>query len=163
MPSQLTAALLAPAEQRPQLLGQLYLNAQLFGLAEAQFATVAPGSPSALAAATYAAYTRWIAGDRVEGLQRIQDLVAAHPTDARARALLALAYLSTHDTPGAQAQLEIVRAQAPRVPETHLAWAQWYTAHHDYVAADDEYRRAFNDAAPNERGRYALVLESLCR
>ena len=155
---QLADALLAPAEQRPQLLGQLYLHAQLYGLAEAQFATVAPGSAGALAAATYAAYTRWIAGDRAGGLRRLQDLVAAHPTDPRARALLALAYLSTHDAPGAQAQLEIVRAQAPRAPETHLAWAQWYAAQHDYLAATEEYRLALSDAAPGERGTYALAL-----
>jgi Tfp pilus assembly protein PilF len=155
---QLADALLAPSEQRPQLLGQLYLHARLYGLAEAQFATVAPGSPGALAAATYAAYTHWSAGDRVGGLRQLQDLVAAHPTDLRTRALLALAYLSTHDTRGAQAQLDIVRAQAPRAPETHLALAQWYAALHDYLAATEEYRRALSDAAPDERGAYALAL-----
>jgi tetratricopeptide (TPR) repeat protein len=156
--SQLADALLAPAEQRPQLLGQLYLHAQLYDLAEAQFATIAPGSPGALAAATYAAYTLWSAGDRVGGLRRLQDLVAAHPTDPRARALLALAYLSTRDAPGAQMQLDIVRAQAPRAPETHLAWAQWYAALHDYLAAAEEYQLALSDAAPDERGTYALAL-----
>jgi Tfp pilus assembly protein PilF len=155
---QLADALLAPAEQRSQLLGQLYLHAQLFGLAEAQFDTVAPGSPGALAAATYAAYSRWIAGDRVGGLQRLQDLVAVHPTDARARALLALAYLSTRDATSAQVQLEIVRAQAPRAPATHLAWAQWYAAQHDYLTAMEEYRLALSDAATDERGTYALAL-----
>ena len=84
--------------------------------------------------------------------------MAAHPTDSRARALLALAYLSTHNAPGAQAQLDIVRAQAPRAPETHLAWAQWYAAQHDYLAAAEEYRLALSDAAPDERGTYALAL-----
>src|SRR5205823_7930735 len=108
-------------------------------------------------AATYDAYTRWIAGDQVGGLQRLQDLVAAHPTDSRARALLALAYLSTHDTRGAQVQIDIVRAQAPRAPETHLALAQWHAAQHDYLAAAEEYRRALDDAAPDERGTYALA------
>ncbi len=156
--SQLVDALLAPAEQRPQLLGQLFLHAQLYSLAEAQFAAVAPGSPGALAAATYAAYTHWLAGDRVGGLRRLQDLVAAHPTDPRARAVLALAFLSTRDASSAQAQLEIVRAQAPRAPETHLAWAQWYAAQHDYLAAAAEYQLALSDAAPNQRGTYALAL-----
>jgi tetratricopeptide (TPR) repeat protein len=156
--AQLTGALRAPAEQRPQLLGQLYLHARLYGLAEAQFASIAPGSPGAIAAATYAAYTRWVAGDRVEGLRQIEALVAMHPTDSRARLLLALAYLATHNAPDAQAQLEIVRAQAPRAPETHLAWAQWYAARHDYVAAAAEYRLALSDATPNERGTYALAL-----
>ena len=156
--AQLADALRAPAEQRPQLLGQLYLHAQLYGLAEAQFAAIAPDSPGAIAAATYAAYTRWIAGDQLEGLRRIEALVAAHPSESRARALLALAYLAMQDAPGAQAQLEIMRAQAPRAPETHLAWAQWYAAQHDYFAATVEYRRALSDAAPDERGTYALAL-----
>ncbi|MEO7910622.1 MAG: tetratricopeptide repeat protein [Roseiflexaceae bacterium] len=156
--NRLADVLRAPAEQRPQLLGQLYLHAQLYSLAEAQFATIAPGSPGAIAAATYAAYTRWAAGDRVGGLRRIEQLVAAHPTDSRARALLALAYLSARNTADAQAQLEIVRTLAPRAPETHLAWAQWYAAQHDYLAATAEYRRALSDAAPAERGTYALAL-----
>jgi tetratricopeptide (TPR) repeat protein len=47
---------------------------------------------------------------------------------------------------------------APRVPDTHLAWAQWYAARHDYIRAADEYRRAFNDAPPDDRGRFALAL-----
>jgi Tfp pilus assembly protein PilF len=155
---QLADALGAPAEQRHQLLGQLYLRARLYRLAEVQFATVAPNSPGAIAAAAYAAYTRWSAGDRAEGRRRLQDLVAAHPAEQRARALLALAYLSARDLPGAQAQLAIMRAQAPRAPETHIAWAQWYAAQHDYVAAAEEYRLAFGDAAPGERGAYALAL-----
>src|SRR5262249_8559918 len=155
---QLAEALRAPAEQRHQLLGQLYLRARLYRLAEAQFATIAPDSPSAIAAAAYAAYTSWSAGDRAEGLRRLKDLVAAHPDEPRARALLALAYLSTSDAPGAQAQLAIVSAEAPRAPETHLAWAQWYAVQHDYMAAAEEYRRALNDAAPGERGPYALAL-----
>jgi hypothetical protein len=156
--SQLADALRAPADQRAQLLGQLYLNAQLFGLAEAQFASVVPGSPSALAAATYAAYSRWVAGDRAGGVQRLQELVAVHPADAGARALLALAYLSTQNITGAQEQIDIVRAQAPRAPATHVALAQWHAAQHDYVAAADEYRLALGDAAPDERGTYALAL-----
>jgi Tfp pilus assembly protein PilF len=155
---QLADVLGAPADQRHQLLGQLYLRARLYRLAEVQFAAVDPNSPSAIAAAAYAAYTRWSAGDRTESLRRLQDLVAAHPAEQRARALLALAYLSTRDLPSAQAQLAIARAHAPRAPQTHLAWAQWYAAQHDYVAAAGEYRRALDDAAPDELGAYALAL-----
>jgi predicted Zn-dependent protease len=151
---QLADALGAPPEQRHQLLGQLYLRARLYGLAEAQFAA-APGSPSA---AAYAAFTRWSAGDRQEGLRRLEQLVAAYPAERRARALLVLAYLSARNAAGAQAQLAIARAQAPRAPETHLAWAQWYAAQHDYVAAAGEYRRALDDAAPDQRGIYALAM-----
>jgi tetratricopeptide (TPR) repeat protein len=155
---QLAAALRAPADQRAQLLGQLYLGAGLYRLAEAQFAAVAPGSPSALAAAAYAAYARWSAGDRAEGLRRLNALVAAHPEEPRARALLALAYLSNRDQDGARAQLERARTLAPRAPDVHLAWGQWYTAQHDYIAAAEEYRRALSDAPPEERGTYALTL-----
>jgi Tfp pilus assembly protein PilF len=154
---QLAAVLRAPAEQREQLLGQLYLHTRLYGLAEAQFATVAPDSPSAIAAAAYAAYTRWSAGDLVEGLRQLQGLVAAHPSEPSARALLALAYLSARDQGGARVQLDMIRALAPRAPDTHLAWAQWYAAQHEYVAAAEEYRRALGDARPDERGVYALA------
>jgi hypothetical protein len=155
---QLADALRAPANQRAQLLGQLYLHARLYGLAEAQFASVAPDSPEAIAAATYAAYTRWVAGDRAAGLQQLRSVVSAHPADSRARALLALANLSMRDAASAQEQLEAVRALAPRAPETHLAWAQWYAAQHDYLAATAEYRLAMSDAAPDQRGAYALAL-----
>lgn len=155
---QLADALSAPPEQRHQLLGQLYLRARLYHLAEAQFAAVAPGSPSAVAAAAYTAFTRWSAGDRQEGLRQLEQLVAAYPAEQGARALLALAYLSARNAAAAQAQLAIVRAQAPRAPETHLAWAQWYAAQHDYVAAAGEYRRALDDAAPDQLGTYALAM-----
>jgi tetratricopeptide (TPR) repeat protein len=155
---QLADALAAPAEQRAQLLGQLYLQARLYGLAEAQFTTVAATTPIALSAAAYAAYTRWSAGDRSEGLLRLRKLVADHPSEPRPRALLALLYLFARDESGAQAQLAAIRALAPRAPDTHLAWAQWYAAQHDYVTAADEYRRALGDALPDQRGIYALAL-----
>jgi tetratricopeptide (TPR) repeat protein len=155
---QLTAALRAAPDQRPQMLGQLYLSGGLYALAEAQFGVVAPDSPSALAAAAYAAYARWSAGDRAEGLRRLGALVASHPNEPRARALLALAYLSNRDEAGARTQLEVVRSLAPRAPDTHLAWGQWYAAQHDYLAASEEYRRALDDAPLDERGPYALAL-----
>ncbi len=155
---QVAIALRAAPEQRAQLLGQIYLDAGWYGLAEVQFATVAPETPGALAAATYAAYTRWRAGARDEGRRQLEALVAAHPDEPRARALLALTYLAEQDEPAARAQLDAVRAMAPAAPDTHLAWAQWYAARHDYITAADEYRRAFNDAPPAERGRYALAL-----
>jgi tetratricopeptide (TPR) repeat protein len=157
-PGQLAAALQAEPEQREQLLGQIYLDAGWYALAEAQFAAVAPDSPGALAAATFAAYTSWRSGARAEGQQRLEALVAAYPQEPRARALLALVYLAEADSDGARAQLDLVRSMAPRAPDTHLAWAQWYAARHDYVAAAGEYRRALDQALPEERGRYALAL-----
>lgn len=155
---QLADALRRASPQREQMLGQLYLSAGRYALAEAQFASVAPDSPGALDAAAFGAYTRWRAGDRAEGLRRLEALVAAHPGEPRARALLALAYLADQDAPGAQAQLDIVRALAPRAPDTHLAWAQWYAARHDYPTASEEYRRALADAPPADRGIYTLAL-----
>jgi Flp pilus assembly protein TadD len=157
-PQRIAAALDAAPQQRAQLLGQIYLDAGWYALAEVQFAAVAPDSPGALAAATYAAYTRWRAGARDEGRRQLEALVAARPDEPRARALLALTYLADQDEVAARAQLDAVRAMAPAAPDTHLAWAQWYAARHDYITAADEYRRAFNDAPPAERGRYGLAL-----
>jgi tetratricopeptide (TPR) repeat protein len=154
----IAAALGAAPEQRTQLLGQFYLDAGWYALAEVQFGAIASNSPGALAAATYAAYTRWRAGAREEGRRQLEALVAARPNEPRARALLALTYLADQDETAARAQLEAVRAMAPAAPDTHLAWAQWYAARHDYITAADEYRRAFNDALPAERGRYALAM-----
>jgi Flp pilus assembly protein TadD len=140
------------------MLGQLYLSAQLYTLAEAQFTSVSADSPSAVAAAAYAAYTRWRAGDHAEGLRRLQALVGQHPDEPRARALLALAYLTNRQDDSAKAQLEAIQTLAPRAPDTHLAWGQWYATQHDYLAAADAYRRALSDAAPEQRGSYALAL-----
>jgi hypothetical protein len=154
---ELAGALGAPAEQRAQLLGQIFLQARLYDLAEAQFSTIGPGSAGAIGAAAYAAYTRWIAGDRAAGLQQLQALAASYPRDARARALLALVYLSAGDQRRALAELEVVRALAPRASDTHLAWSQWHMVQHDYVAAAGEYARALSDAAPEQRGEYALA------
>jgi len=139
---ELATVLRAPPDLRAQTLGQLYLSAQLYTLAEAQFALVAPTSPSARSAAAYAAYTRWRAGDRAEGVRRLQELVERYPDEPRARALLALTYLTNRDDDSAKAQLDAIRTLGPRAPDTHLAWGQWYATQHDYVAAAEAYRRA---------------------
>lgn len=155
---QLAEVLRATPDRRAQMLGQIYLAAGLYGLAEAQFAMVDPNGAGAHAAAAYAAFTRWRAGDQAAGIRQLQDLVAARPDDTRARALLALAYLSSRDETSARTQLEIARALAPRAPDTRLAWAQWHVAQHDYVAAADEFAAALRDSSPAERGVYALAL-----
>lgn len=153
----LRAALAAPPAQRPQLLGQIYLDAGLYGLAAAQF-DIAVRTPSALGARAYAAYTRLRTGDRAGGLAALERLAAAHPDEPRTRALLALAYIADSNSERARAELSSLRALAPRDPDIHLAWAQWYTAQHDYAAAADFYRRALDDAPLPERGSYALAL-----
>lgn len=157
-PAQIAAALAAPPDQRAQLLGQIYLAARLFPLAEAQFASIPPDGPGAPAAAAYAAYTRWQAGDHAEGLRRLGALVQRYPADPRARALLALASLASDDFAAAQAQLAAVGQLAPRAPDLQLAWGQWYAAQHDYPAAAAAFARARSAAPPDQQGSYALAL-----
>lgn len=153
----LRAALTAEPARRPQLLGQLYLDAGLYGLAAAQFDAAAAGT-DALAARAYAAYTRWQAGQRAAGRAGLEALVREHPEEPRARVLLALAYLAESDTDKAHAELSSIRALTPQAADTHLAWAQWYAAQHDYVAAAESYQRALAEAPPAQRGAYALEL-----
>jgi Flp pilus assembly protein TadD len=154
---QLAAVLEAPLDQRPQLLGQFYLECDLTGLAEAQFARVDPASPMALDAAAYAAYTQWRAGDAAAGLARLEALVAASPEEPRARALLALAYLTTADDTAAREQIASISALTPNSPDSELAWASWHAARREYDLASLAYDRALV-AAPRARlGDYALV------
>ena len=155
---QLAVVLRAPADQRAQLLGQIYLGARLYALAQARFAAVDPGGPGAIAAAAYGAYARWSAGQRDEGIRQLQNLVVSHPGAPRPRALLALAYLASGDDASARAQLDGLRALAPRDLATHLAWAEWYAARHDYAATAEEHARALQDAPAEERGPFALAL-----
>lgn len=157
-PQQLVAILRTNVEERPQLLGQLYLDAGFFPLAEAQFAQIDSENPNALSAAAYAAYTRWLAGDQQGGRTRLETLVEEHPEEPRARALLALTYIAQNDATNARTQLEIIRGMAPQAPDTHLAWGQWYAAQRDYTAAAAAYRQALDDASLDERGTYALAL-----
>lgn len=157
-PWELLAVLQADPATRPQLLGQFYLDHNLFALAEAQFAQVAPDSPNARGAAAYAAYTRWRSGDTQGGLNRLEELVAAYPDDPPARTLLALVYISQDETTAARDQIDTVTTVAPTNPDTHLAWANWYTAQRDYVQASDEYRQVLRQAPPDQRGRYALLV-----
>lgn len=154
---QLAAALRADPTQRHQLLGQLYLAAGLYPLADRQFAAAAPGTPDGLAAAAYRAYTHWAAGDRAVGLQQLEQLVAAHPDVPRARALLALAYLATQAEDAAEEQVRALRALDPSGPDTHLVMGAIYAARRDYVAAAAEYDQALRRAPPAERGPYALA------
>lgn len=159
LPTQLDQILLTPdAETRAQLLAQTYLELRLYALAEAQLETIRPGGPLGVTAAAYRAYTRWLSGDRAGGIERLNTLVADHPNEPRARALLAVAALAASDPEEARAQLTVIRQVAPGEPATHLAWGQWYASQGDYLAAAESYRRALDRAAPSERGTYALFL-----
>ncbi len=158
LPDKLTAILDAEAQSRPQLLGQLYLELGFYPLAESQFAQVPADGQLGLAAATYMAYGHWLSGDHAEGLAQLQRIVEQHPEESRARALLALAALSSADPAAAREQLAIIQKTAPNEPSTHLAWGQWYAAQRDYVAAANAYRQALDRAPLGERETYALYL-----
>jgi tetratricopeptide (TPR) repeat protein len=154
---QLAAALTAQPEQsRPQLLGQLYLSQGLYGLAEAQFAQV-PAGTYARSAAVYAAYARWLADDRTNGLAQLEQIVAQRPDDPQARMILALAYLATDSSVAAYDQIDALAHLSPSDPDIHLAWANWYAASHDYPQASQEYALALEQARAEQRGRYALL------
>jgi tetratricopeptide (TPR) repeat protein len=154
----LRAALAEPPDMRALKLGQFYLGRELFGLAEAQFDAVPGTSQQALPAAAYAAYTRWRAGDRAGGLERLRALAEAYPGESRARALLAVAALASSTPDETRAQLALVSQLAPSDPATQLAWGQWYVTQRDYVAAAAAYARGLSLAPPTERGIYALHL-----
>lgn len=156
-PDQLAAVLAEPDATRPQLLGQIYLSLDLYGLAEDQFARVDPQGPEALSAAAYAAYARLRAGDAADGTARLEALVEQHPDEPRARTLLALAYLSAQAGEAARDQIDAVAQLVPGDPDVHLAWASWYAARHEYAEAGLEYGRALAQAPQPERGRYALL------
>ena len=156
--TQIQAALDAPLQQQPMLLGQLYLNAGLYSMAEAQFQRVAPDSAQAIPAAAFAAYTRWRTGDRTGGLAQLRSLVALAPDEAHVRALLALVALDINDKQETQIQLTMIRNLAPNAASTALAWGQWQASQRDYVEASRLYAVALERASLNERGFYALHL-----
>lgn len=156
-PGQLAAVLVAQADQRPQLLGQLYVGLGLYGLAEGQFAQVDPHGPEALRAAAYAAYTRWRSGDTREGLSRLEALVAEHPDEPGVRMLLALAHLAADAGEESRAQIDAVARLSPADPDLQLAWASWYAARREYDQASAAYGRALAAAPRAQRGAYALL------
>jgi Flp pilus assembly protein TadD len=155
---ELAGVLQASAAQRTQLLGQLYLDHELYPLAEAQFLAVGSAGPQGLAASAFLAYTRWRAGDQAGGLEQLRQLVLQHPEQPRARALLALVALDLNDLATARDQLAIIQQAAPGDPATYLAWGQWQAAQRDYLAAVASFQRALDLAPLAERSDYALYL-----
>ncbi|NTW02214.1 MAG: tetratricopeptide repeat protein [Oscillochloris sp.] len=155
--TQLTDTIMVASDHRPYQLGQLYLSLGLYVLAEDQFTQVPPDSSDARAADVFVAYTRWRAGDHKQGLVQLEQIVHDQPDDPQARMLLALAYLSADDGEAALTQIDVVTRMLPRSPDIHLAWASWYAAKHEYPQASLEYSQALAQAAPERRGRYALL------
>jgi tetratricopeptide (TPR) repeat protein len=153
----LSTVLGAAPDQRRHLLGQLFLDARLYTLADAQFAQVPSDSSAARSAAAYAAYTRWQVGDRSGGLSRLRQLVAQQPDDPRARSLLAIAYLQLQQPQDAAAQLEAIGQARGADPLVYLAWGQWFFVQRDYVQAAEQYRRAVDAAPSHERAGHAIT------
>ena len=155
---QLAKILRSAPDERAQLLGQLYLELGLPGMARAQFDHVPPTSPLALAAATYSAYTRIHSGDRTGGLNQLQTIVQRHPEDPRARALLALAFVADDKLDQAQKQIAVLEVAPGQQAQAQLARASWSSAQRDYVGAADAYRQLLATSLPAERGHYALLV-----
>ncbi|MBX0327557.1 hypothetical protein K2Z83_07675 [Oscillochloris sp. ZM17-4] len=153
----LSAALVADPQSRPLRLGQLYLGMGRYDLAEAQLAQVGPGGADGRAAAVFAAYARWLAGDRAGGRAQLEQIVHDRPDDPQARMLLALASLSTDASDTARDQIDAVARLRPSDPDIHLAWASWHAARREYPQASLEYGLAVAQASPQQRGSYALL------
>jgi Flp pilus assembly protein TadD len=157
-PNQLAAILQTSLPERDQLLGQFYLDLQHYDLAETQFARIDPAAPQAIAAAAYAAYADWRAGNARESIARLEELIALHPLERRPRILLALIYVTDRDDAAAHTQLEAVTVLAPGNADVSLGWAGWHVARRDYVAAAAEYQRALAVAPAGRRGDIALMV-----
>lgn len=155
--TRLLTVLLADAPQRQQLLGQFFIDLQLYGLAEQQFATIAPDSPHALAAASYAAYGRWQADDAVGARMRLSDLVNEYPQNLHVRAMLVLALLAEEEHKAAQEQIDVMIRLAPYHSDTHIAQAAHYIQESEYVSATLKYKQALFSAAEPRQGHYALL------
>lgn len=152
------AAILASDEAiRPQLLGQVYLDAGWTPLAEAQFALAHERETLTAAAEAYIAYARLSNGDIAVAMVRLRDLALAAPDDPRPRTLLALAHLAAHDAKSARAELQEARRIAPNDPDVLLAMGEWHTAQRDYPAAAAAYDEARRIAPAATRGAYALA------
>ncbi len=153
---QLEIALGDAAPMQTQRLGQIYLGMGLYTIAEAQFRLVPPG-PLERGARIYAAYTRWLSGDRATGQAQLEAIVAANPDDAQARMLLAMTYLASQDEQAARTQLDTVAQMTYGGPDLLIAWANWHIAQHAYPEASSMYQLAVAQAQPSQRGRYAML------
>jgi cytochrome c-type biogenesis protein CcmH/NrfG len=152
------AAILASDEAiRPQLLGQVYLDAGWTALAETQFDVARKRGALAQPAEAYIAYAHLLNGDYAVAMTRLRDLVATAPDDPRPHIVLALAYLAAQDASAAFAEIREARRLAPDDPDVLLALGEWHAAQRDYVAAAAAYAEALRLAPPERRGVYALT------
>ena len=156
-PAQIAAILASDEAIRPQLLGQVYLDAGWTALAEAQFDVARKRGTLAQPAEAYIAYAHLLNGDYAVAMTRLRDLVATAPDDPRPRIVLALAYLAAQDASAAFAEIREARRLAPDDPDVLLALGEWYATQRDYVAAAAAYAAALRLAPPERRGVYALT------
>ncbi|MFQ3684920.1 tetratricopeptide repeat protein [Roseiflexus sp.] len=155
--AQLAAILAADATIRPQLLGQVYLDAGWIALAEAQFDLARKHGASTYPAEAYTAYVLLSNGDYQAALTHLHSLAIATPDDPRPRILLAMAYLTARDSQAAIVELQEARRLAPDDPDVLLALGEWHGAQRDYLAAAAAYDEARRIAPPEMRGTYALA------
>ena len=157
-PQALAAALAADPAQRPQLLGQLYLDAGFFALALQQFEQAADTAAGALSAATFIAYTQLRADDPAGAHAALAALAERFPGDIRLHVLAALAALGAADLEQADIHLATAAAIEPDAAALHAARAAWYSRQGEYVAAAAELTYAVQRAPLAEQGAYALAL-----
>lgn len=155
---QLRAVLAADPVDRPQLLGQLYMQIGYAGLALRQFAQIPNDNPHALVAQIYAAYMRWRMGDRQTGLAQLERLAADHPAAEGMQALRILVTLQDLSLATTEALSTTMAALPSTDPETYLVEAAWYAARSDYLAASRAYQQVLRYAPATERGAYALLV-----
>lgn len=156
--TRLVAILRSNPIDRPQLLGQMYLELGLYQLATEQFDSIAAQQPHAPAAAVHKAYARWLMGEDQASIREMEQLAARYPQSPTMQTMLAFTYIAqaTPDTTlpitSTLRKLPIDRA------ETHLARAMWNIVQSEYIIASEDYRRALALAPPEERGAYALLI-----
>jgi tetratricopeptide (TPR) repeat protein len=153
---QLYAILQTDAASRAQLLGQFYLDNQLYDLAVEQFELAERGRTHAMSATAHAAYAHMLAGDISASTGQLEQMVSKYPADSRAQMLLALTRIAQNGPNTTEPVSATLQTLALDKPDTHLAWAAWYVSQADYIQASRSYRIATELAPPEQRGQYAI-------
>lgn len=155
----LIAILQAEPERIPPLLGQFYLDQGYHDLALAQFRQIPDNHPFSLNVDTHTAYLTWLTGDLDATAARFRQLATDYSVRESLPAMVALAHITSEmhhssTTPISQTLESLAITQ----PETHLAWAAWYTLQGDYEEVRRAYQLALALADPDDRGTYALLI-----
>lgn len=154
---QFLAILNTTEPERFQLLGQWYLDRQLYGLAQIQFEQAIADTPQGVLAAAYGAYARWRAGNGDEEIDRLKQIADEHPETMQARLLLTLIYMEQDDHYAVRRQMRLLDRTHPQSPDVSLLQAKWYVRQSDYASASEAYQNALQHAPDSRRGRLALL------